>query len=105
MKTKDIERARLEHRSVYCIDKDTSDVLRCSVGLFGSFDSQFDVELTPEYNESTKECIHRRWFCIAPENVYATAEEGSYDIEMLYNQMRYCRATIFESYKGSRVSS
>ena len=33
MKTKDIERARLEHRSVYCIDKDTSDVLRCSVGL------------------------------------------------------------------------
>lgn len=45
MKTKDIERARLEHRSVYCIDKNTSDVLRCSVGLFGSFDSQFDVEL------------------------------------------------------------
>ncbi len=33
MKDKDIERARLEHRSVYCIDKDTSDVLRCSVGL------------------------------------------------------------------------
>lgn len=28
MKTKDIERARLEHKSVYCIDKDTSDVLR-----------------------------------------------------------------------------
>lgn len=76
MKDRDIERARLEHRSVYCIDKDTSDVLRCSVGLFGSFDSQFDVELTPEYNESTKECIHRRWFCIAPENVYATAEEA-----------------------------
>ena len=73
--------------------------------MFGSFDSQFDVELTPEYNESTKECTHKRWFCIAPENVYATAEEGSYDIEMLYNQMRYCRATIFESYKGSRVSS
>ena len=76
MKDRDIERARLEHRSVYCIDKDTSDVLRCSVGLFGSFDSQFDVELTPEYNESTKECIHRRWFDIAPENVYATAEEA-----------------------------
>lgn len=73
MKDRDIERARLEHRSVYCIDKDTSDVLRCSVGLFGSFDSQFDVELTPEYNESTKD---RRWFYIAPENVYATAEEA-----------------------------
>lgn len=76
MKTKDIERARLEHRNVYCIDKDTSDVLRCSVGLFGSFDSQFDVEVTPEYNESTNECIHRRWFYISPENVYATAEEA-----------------------------
>ena len=58
MKIRDIKKARLEHRSVYCIDKDTSDVLRCSVGLFGSFDSQFDVELTPEYNESTKECIN-----------------------------------------------
>lgn len=33
MKDRDIERARLENRSVYCIDKDTSDVLRCSVGL------------------------------------------------------------------------
>ena len=34
MKDRDIERARLEHRSVYYIDKDTSDVLRCSVGLW-----------------------------------------------------------------------
>ena len=28
MKIRDIKKARLEHRSVYCIDKDTSDVLR-----------------------------------------------------------------------------
>lgn len=34
MKIRDIKKARLEHRSVYCIDKDTSDVLRCSVGLW-----------------------------------------------------------------------
>ena len=33
MKDKDIKKARLEHRSVYCIDQDTSDVLRCRVGL------------------------------------------------------------------------
>ena len=72
MKIRDIKKARLEHRSVYCIDEGMnvyrglalnciiiiSDVLRCGVGLFGSFDSQFDVELTPEYNESTKECIN-----------------------------------------------
>ncbi len=34
MKIRDIKKARLEHRSVYCIDKDTSDVLRCSIGLW-----------------------------------------------------------------------
>ena len=43
MKIRDIKKARLEHRSVYCIDKDTSDVLRCSVGLFGTSNKLIDV--------------------------------------------------------------
>lgn len=43
MKIRDIKKARLEHRSVYCIDRETSDVLRCSVGLFGTSNKLIDV--------------------------------------------------------------
>ena len=71
MKIRDIKKARLEHRSVYCIDKDTSDVLRYSVLLILNSMQSLHQNITSQ-----------------PKNVLIENKniEDSYGMGMLCNQ-------------------